>query len=307
MHPNEAGLWVPAAILKQNPALRDGLLATLFGPMRTDAPIARDDLAAPPSFLSHIDFTHACYRRYRASAISVTMSPSDTMKDENYFQVGRSAVDCVLIGLSAARVTHVSRVLDLPCGHGRVLRHLKALFPDAQFDACDLDKEGVAFCEKTLGANGVISDPDLTKAALPGNYDLIWVGSLFTHVPRDLAQRWMAHLATLLSRTGIVVATTHGRWCEHAYAKVQYIAKDKWNNVIKNYRAGGYGYASYSREESHDYIDSDYGVSMSRPSITIQDIEAIPSVRIYIYTERAWADHHDVVVFGRPSFDTPWP
>jgi SAM-dependent methyltransferase len=266
-----------------------------------------DDITAPPSYLSHIDFMHACARRFREAAINITVSPNDTMKNEYYFQVGRSAADCILIGLCAARVTHVNRVLDLPCGHGRVLRHLMALFPNAQIDACDLDEEGVGFCEKTLGATGIISSPDLTKAPLPGGYDLIWVGSLFTHLPRALAQRWLAHLATLLSRTGIVVATTHGRWCEHAYAKAQYIAKDRWDDLMRNYRASGFGYASYSREESHDFIDTDYGVSISRPSITIHDIEAIPSVRIYAYMERAWADHHDVVVFGQPSFDTPWP
>ena len=117
----------------------------------------------------------------------------------------------------------------------------------------------------------------------------------------------MAHLAMLLSPTGIVVATVHGRWCEHAYAKAKYIVKDKWDNAIRDYRATGYGYASYSRDENHDYIDTEYGVSISRPDITIQDVETIPGVRIYAYMERAWADHQDVVVFGRPAFDTRWP
>ena len=265
-----------------------------------------DDITAPPLFLSHIDFIHACSHKYRKATINIEMSPNDTMKNEWYFQVGWSAADCVLRGLCAARATHVNRVLDLPCGHGRVLRHLKALFPDAEIDACDLDADGVAFCQNTLGAKGIISDPDLAKAPLAGNYDLIWVGSLFTHTNRDVTQRWMAHLASLLSASGIVVATMHGRWCEHAYATVPYIAKDKWGNIIKDYRARGYGYASYSREESHDYIDSDYGVSLSLPSVTIRDIEAIRSVRIYAYMERGWADHQDVLVFGRPSFDIPW-
>jgi len=268
---------------------------------------ATNDLTAPSSFLSHIDFVHACSRAYRNTPINPTVSPTDTMIDRYYFEVGRSAADCILLALGAARVTHVNRVLDLPCGHGRVLRHLKALFPHAEIDACDLDKDGVAFCEVALGARGIVSDPDLTKASLPGNYDLIWVGSLFTHVIRDLAQRWMAHLATLLSPTGIVVASTHGRWCEHAYAKLHYIAQDKWDNILKDYRAVGYGYASYSRKETHDYIDHDYGFSLSRPSITTHDVEAVPGVRIHSYMERAWDNHHDVVVFGRPSFDIPWP
>ena len=257
-------------------------------------------------YMAHFDFIRECAHRYREGKINMTISPTDTMNDEHYLSAGRSAVDCILKALSATSITSVNRVLDLPCGHGRVLRHLVALFPDAQIDASDLEKDGVAFCEKTFGVRGIVSDPDLTKAPLRGGYDLIWVGSLFTHLRRDITQRWLAHLASLLSDKGIVIATTHGRWCEHIYETVRYISEDKWMKIVSECRASGYGYASYSRQESHHFMDHDYGVSMALPSATINDIENISGVRIYGYMERGWGDHQDVVVYGRPSFDTPW-
>ena len=257
-------------------------------------------------YMAHFDFIRECAHRYREGRINTTISPTDTMNDEHYLSAGRSAVDCILKALSATSITSVNRVLDLPCGHGRVLRHLVALFPDAQIDASDLEKDGVAFCEKTFGVRGIVSDPDLTKAPLRGGYDLIWVGSLFTHLRRDITQRWLAHLASLLSDKGIVIATTHGRWCEHIYETVRYISEDKWMKIVSECRASGYGYASYSRQESHRFIDHDYGVSMALPSAITNDIENISGVRIYGYMERGWADHQDVVVYGRPSFDTPW-
>jgi SAM-dependent methyltransferase len=261
------------------------------------------------TFIESFDFTQHCLDTYRSADVNPTISPDETMWSEHYFEIGWSAVDVILRGLCAARISQVQRVLDLPCGHGRVLRHLRAMFRDAHIDACDLDESGVEFCRDTLGVNGIVSVPDLTKAPIPGNYDLIWVGSLFTHISRDLAKRWMDHLATLLSPTGIVVATVHGRWCEHAHKRAQYISADKWAKVVNAYRASGYGYASYSEAENHDFIQSeaDYGVSLVRPSVTIGDIEAIPGVRLYAYMERAWADHQDAVVFRRPAFDMPWP
>lgn len=258
-------------------------------------------------YLANADFIHSCAQQYRTSVVNKVMSPNDTMNNQYYLEVGYSAVDCILRGLCAARTTHVGRILDLPCGHGRVLRHLAAMFPHAQIDACDLDEDGVAFCAQTFGANGIISNPDLTKAVLPGNYDLIWAGSLFTHVPRATTQQWLTYLATLLSPSGVVIATTHGRWCEHIYDRVQYISADKWQQIVADFHASGYGYASYARAESHDFIEHDYGISLASPHATIKDIETIPSIRIYSYMERAWADHQDVVVFGRPGFDTPWP
>ena len=43
-------------------------------------------------------------------------------------------------------------MLDFACGHGRVMRTLKAAFPDALLTACDIDRDGVDFCARTFGA-----------------------------------------------------------------------------------------------------------------------------------------------------------
>ena len=45
--------------------------------------------------------------------------------------VGASAAEAIIAALAAGRLAEVKRVLDLPCGHGRVLRHLVNMFPDA--------------------------------------------------------------------------------------------------------------------------------------------------------------------------------
>ena len=44
--------------------------------------------------------------------------------EEHYFGVGRSAMECVDMSLQAAGIhaASVKCILDLPCGHGRVLR-----------------------------------------------------------------------------------------------------------------------------------------------------------------------------------------
>ena len=57
-------------------------------------------------------------------------------------------------------VADVKRILDLPCGHGRVLRYLSAAFPEAEITACDIMREGVDFCASTFGAIPVYSQDD---------------------------------------------------------------------------------------------------------------------------------------------------
>src|SRR4051794_26106944 len=68
-------------------------------------------------------------------------------RERHYFGVGRSALECIDISVRAAQtnVSDVKRILDLPCGHGRVLRYLKAAFPEAEITACDIMRDGVDF------------------------------------------------------------------------------------------------------------------------------------------------------------------
>ncbi len=229
------------------------------------------------------------------------------MFNQWYFEIGASAIDNIVLAWLSSSIDRIGRVLDLPCGHGRVLRHLVKLFPDAQFDACDLDETGLAFCAETFGARPLRSKEDLTSMNFDTTYDLIWVGSLFTHISRDLAQAWLSHLAKFLSPQGILVGTTHGRWSEYVHTVNPYIAAGSWRKVLRGYRESGYGYCDYRTVESHEYLHGSYGISLAKPSVTIADIERIPDVRLLLYRERAWADHQDVFAIGKPAFDERWP
>jgi SAM-dependent methyltransferase len=266
-------------------------------------------VSGPPDHIAgmhNFDAWQTYYSGYLASPVDTTLSPRETMGNQWYFEVGRSAVEVVMAAGAASMLRDVRRVLDLPCGHGRVLRHLVKLFPQASFDACDLDRDGVEFCAATFGARPIVSVADLTAVDFGAAYDLIWVGSLFTHTSAEKTQAWLAHLATFLTPHGMIVATVHGRWCEEVQKHSPYIAAERWQRILDGYAKTGYGYVDYATEESHDYIPGSYGVSLARPHVIMRMVEQIPGVRILLYAERAWADHQDVIAFGRPAFDKPW-
>jgi len=247
------------------------------------------------------------YNYYLTCSVSTAISSNETMNNEWYFPIGRSAVEVVVAALFASNLQNVDRVLDLPCGHGRVLRHLVHLFPNAQFDACDLDTDGVDFCASTFGANPIYSRMELTELDFGACYDLIWVGSLFTHTSEEIMQRWLKHLTRFLNAGGIIVATLHGRWCEEVHKVSPYIGEERWREILYQYHSDQYAYADYAQEESHEYIADSYGISLAKPHNYMKLIQDIPGVRIYSYIERAWADHQDVVVVGRPAYNLAWP
>lgn len=256
--------------------------------------------------MQNFQYVQAIYGHYNSSVVEPKISPTDTMFNEWYWPVGKSAVEVIVAAMVASKVHKVERVLDMPCGHGRVTRHLRSLFPQAELHCCDLDVDGVNFCAETFGAIPIFSNEELTTIDFKTEYDVIWVGSLFTHTSREVTKRWMAHLATFLSPTGIIVATVHGRWSKQVHIHAPYIAQTSWDEILQDFEATGYGFRDYDRTENHSYISGSYGVSLVKAPITIGDISEISGVRIFMYTERGWADHQDVVVFGRPRHDEAW-
>ncbi len=161
---------------------------------------------------------------------------------------------------------------------------------------CDIDRSGVDFCAETLGGHGIYSEPDLTAVDLPGDLDLIWVGSLFTHVDEARTKLWLEHLSSRLSPMGVLVATFHGLYSIIEHSLRPMINPTGWAEIMRQFEQGGYGYAAYTE---HDM--GDYGVSLVRPSKLIDIATSIPETRVLSFTERAWANNHDVLVVAKPG------
>lgn len=251
----------------------------------------------------NFNLIHESLADYRRSKLIEVISPSETMLNKWYFEVGFSAVNVIMGAIGSSYLGKVSSVLDIPCGHGRVTRHLKALFPNAKITACDIDKDGVSFCEKTFNVIPVVSKRDPYEIDFGCHFDLIWIGSFFTHLSEDDSRKWLKHLCGFLTDNGILVATFHGRKSIIINHKTPYINEKSWQDILSQYENKGYGYSDYNKSENHEYIDSSYGVSLSKAQKIIEMAQQLEDVRIYSYTEAGWADHQDVLVIGKPSIN----
>lgn len=128
--------------------------------------------------------------------------------EDHYWLTGQDGLRSARLALEAARTATPQRILDLPSGHGRVLRWLRHEWPEAEITACDIDRDGVDFCAETFGAIALYSTENPSQISLEGYYDLIWVGSLFTHLPE---YRWCDFLSLLCEHlSGVLVFTTAG-------------------------------------------------------------------------------------------------
>jgi SAM-dependent methyltransferase len=218
-----------------------------------------------------------------------------------YFLWGESALRCIRLAVDAVGKREVASILDFPCGHGRVLRNLKAAYPAASLTACDIDRDGVDFCASTFGARSVYSDEDLGDVQLGGGFDLIWVGSLFTHLPHARWPAFLEFLADRLAPEGLLVFTTHGPWYAERIREdaspLPGLPHEAQLAMLRDFDATGFGFAGYPRQNA-------YGLSLSAPKVVARHLQVLNDIRLVLYLERGWRGYQDVVAC-QSGFTTP--
>ncbi len=237
------------------------------------------------------------------------ISPNDLMLDtvHHYYRCGRAAIGSIMDSLQAASkpTTEVRRILDLPCGHGRVLRYLKVAFPHAEISACDLLRDAVDFCASTFGAVPVYSSPDPEQIPLEQNaFDLIWAGSLFTHLDSDMWMKFLNVFRSYLRAGGLLVFSTQGHQTYHlmtsntAASGAFGISYWRKTSVLYKYERTGFGFVKYANTDGErgKYPGSEgyWGVSLSHPSWVIRQVRRVSGMRIVHFSEKGWDRSQDV-------------
>ncbi len=222
----------------------------------------------------------------------------DGMYNENgvhYYEVGLSAIACIDEALEQAKLTDVRSILDLPCGGGRVLRFLVHRFPNAEITACELASGTVEFCARTFGAVPAFSSLNLDDVSLGKKFDLIWCGSLVTHLNEHgivaLLRLFHRHLAA----GGLVIFTTHGDFVRRRIPTKDFdygLTDEQIEGIGIDYPEIGYGFEDYPGEK-------DYGVSLTSPDWIRARVRELGGLREVYFKERGWDNHQDVFSFVR--------
>jgi SAM-dependent methyltransferase len=218
------------------------------------------------------------------------LAPGDTMFDgsvDHYLRVGLSArkvIAAAMIGVPEPR-----SVLDLPCGFGRVTRILRASYPAASITVCDLDRAAVDFTAATFRARGVYSTHNFRDLQLGGPFDLIWVGSLLTHLPEHQTRQFLDFAARHMGPNSRLVVTSHGEHVATQLRARRYgLSESAACGLIVQYLNTGYGYRGYGGDPA-------YGISLAARAWYETLLDGSP-LRLQAYYERGWDRHQDVLV-----------
>jgi SAM-dependent methyltransferase len=214
----------------------------------------------------------------------------------HYARVGESAVRNIEETLESCglRFSDVRSCLELPSGYGRVTRHLVGRMEAARITACDVIPQAVRFCVQEFGVRGVVSRWSLRELMLPDTYDLIFVGSLMSHLPLPECRVLLRLLTRVLRPEGILIFTTQGESCLAqlgAYGPEFAAAERRYREAVSEegacfapYKGNtGYGIAILSRRYVEAQVRECFGDQLSLERMQ----------------ERGWDAHQDVWSYRR--------
>lgn len=236
------------------------------------------------------------------SHVSARVHSNDAMyaisSDQEYLSAGLSALRCIQYSLSQSnKDKEVRAILDFPCGYGRVLRFLKAGFPDADITVSDIDGEALDFCRRVFAVSPEMSNRDFRKLSISKKFDLIWSGSLITHIDESAATHLLKFFRNHLAPGGLCIFTTHGQVVADSIQNKQPIfglTEDAQQQIISQFHQSGYGYADYPNQHG-------VGISVISRERMRSIACSVGQWKELCYLEHGWDNLQDVYSFHLTS------
>ena len=110
--------------------------------------------------------------------------------------------------------THVGPVdglrwMELGCGYGRLIRHLKETVPPDQISVTDVDRRGIDFCTSEFGVVGHLTDRPSDDLEFPP-VDVLYAVSVISHLDVDDVDALLRLILRTMQPGGLALFSTHG-------------------------------------------------------------------------------------------------
>ena len=152
------------------------------------------------------------------------------------------------------------------------------------------------FCKHTFSIHPVKSTIDFAEFSLSTKFDLIWCGSLITHIDEASATILLKFFYNHLSPGGLCVFTTHGKFSIDMLEKkkITYgLTESAKNQVLSQFYERGYGYADYENQHG-------YGISAVSHERMLAIARGVGKWEEIFSMDTGWDNHQDVYGFSRP-------
>ena len=118
--------------------------------------------------------------------------------------------------------------LEFACGYGRFTRFLVSVLDPTKVTVSDIDQRAVNFVKATFGVSGFYSVTQPKRLECVTTYQIVFVASLFSHLPLEPWRNWALRLFNLTAPGGAFVFSTHGM---HSFDQLSPTSKEQNTSV----------------------------------------------------------------------------
>ena len=188
----------------------------------------------------------------------------------------------------------VRSCLEVGCGYGRIVRELRRQLPAGAISVCDLIDEAASFTAAEFGVRK-IEVVEKLPATEDEAYDLIFLLSVYTHLPLKAVEMNLARVARLLKPGGVLVFTTHGPASAAQAERYEQYWLDK-AALNAELESCGYYYKPYP------YYYEDYGLTWFNEEYMSTTVGRVaPALRPVVCHPARLEKHQDVYVYQKLS------
>jgi SAM-dependent methyltransferase len=184
----------------------------------------------------------------------------------------------------------VGSVLEIGCGYGRIVRALRNTVPTNRIHVSDVIDGGARFTASEFGATQIPAEPG---PEWDERFDLIYLLSVYSHLPRPAVADHLRRMQSLLAPGGVLVFTTHGR----DSANILEVYNQYWLEADRV--LGGLSDAGYYFERYPYYYD-EYGMTFfTREAMESLVAESAPALELVGCHLNDVAGHQDMYVWRK--------
>jgi cyclopropane fatty-acyl-phospholipid synthase-like methyltransferase len=213
--------------------------------------------------------------------------PSSQNPLRDYFADGWRTLSELMVLLEAVDkpLLKTGGFLEFASGHGRFTRHLVKAIGAQRVTVSDVVRDAVSFSSQTFGVRGFESLLIPEQVVFPQKYDVVFVLSLFSHLPKSTWARWLKCLYDGVAPGGVLVFSTHG------------MKAAKHDNVTLDEH--GFFFAPSSESSAIDV--EQYGTTFTSEDFVMSQIEQTLGANVLQHKAllQFW-NHQDAYVLRRP-------
>ena len=172
-------------------------------------------------------------------------------------------------------------VLEFAAGFGRFTRHLVKVLP-GRVTCSDVMPGSVAFLREQFGVESFQSSHDPAEVVAPAKYDLVFVLSMFTHLPTRMWAPWLRALSGTVKPGGLLVFSVHNE----AVAKEIGVVFD----------ADGTHFINSSESPSIDAAT--YGTTFTTKKFVLDTVRSVVGAEPLLYKPQGFWNGQDGVVLS---------